>query len=212
MASCLVCVCLPSLCSLPLLIPFALWLESESLFASTVWHDKHEALVAGGGVVAAGVLSFLLILFELAIVKHTSALSMDIIGYMKSIALILVSGLTFGDALSVVNVIGVVITFMGSLLYSFVKHKQAQRPHPSRVDNDRVAYEILSVLEMAQNWSDDDTLGEEDDALFLVPRSASSKREANRKPPQDPLQAVVMEEIDIDGNPDGNLTRRSPKS
>jgi hypothetical protein len=141
-------------CSLPVLVPFALAFEAKDLLKSNVWSDGQLALIAGGGVVAAGFMSFLLILLELSIVKATSALSTDVIGYVKNISIILISGVTFGDALSPLNIVGVVVTFSGALMYSYLRRQPARKP----ADSEKVAYEILSVLEMAQNWSDDEDM------------------------------------------------------
>jgi hypothetical protein len=177
-----VCVCTLThalaVCSIPLLVPFALALELKPLVASNVWTDGRLALIGAGGVVGAGLLSFLLILLELAIVRRTSALTTDVIGYVKSITLIVVSSVTYGDALSTVNLLGVVLTFSGALLYSWMKRAMHV---PNRSADDKIAYEILSVLEMAQNWSDD----EADDVGLH----------------KDPLDAVDDAAVSQDGNP-----------
>lgn len=82
------CAC-PSLVSIPLLLPFAAGFEARSLVASGVWSGVGAQegsppilLTAVGGVLAGGAMSFLLILLELAIVRRTSALSTDVIGYV----------------------------------------------------------------------------------------------------------------------------------
>ena len=68
--------------SIPLLVPFALALEVRPLLASTVWLDREETTVAVVGTLALGLSSILLILLEMAIVKRTSALTTDVLGFV----------------------------------------------------------------------------------------------------------------------------------
>ena len=143
--------------SVPLLLPFALATEAKPIMASPVWQDKHEAFVGVAVVLIAGVTSFLLILLELAIVSRTSALTTDVLGYVKNITLVVLAGVTYGDALSALNVVGVCVTFTGALGYSYFKSQLKSAPHRAAgVTDAQVAYDILSTLEMAAAWSDDD--------------------------------------------------------
>ncbi len=99
------------------------------------------------------------------------------LGYVKSLTLIVLSAVTFHDELSPLNVAGVVLTFSSTCLYSWLKRGQASKSKPSQ---QQVAYEILSVLELANNWSDD-----EDEAR-------------SRSPADDDPCSVVGEQYDVD--------------
>ncbi len=50
-------------------------------------------------------------------VRRTSALTTDVLGYIKNVTLIVLAGVTFDEGLSPVNVLGVVITFTAAIVY-----------------------------------------------------------------------------------------------
>ena len=159
--------------SIPLLLPFALALELRPLLSSPVWANHEERVVAVLGTLGVGASSFVLILLEMAIVKRTSALSTDVLGYIKNLTVLVLAGVTFGDSLSPLNVAGVVVTFTAAMLYSYLK--STAPPATPKSSDQQVAYEILSVLEMSNNWSDDD---DDDDA---DERGRHARREGRRR-------------------------------
>jgi hypothetical protein len=148
--------------SLPLLLPFAVGLEGRALLDSSVWHVREDALIAIVGTVSVGLSSFLLILLEMAIVRRTSALTTDVLGYVKNVTLIVLAGLTFDEGLSPMNVVGVVVTFTAAFVYSALKTSQ-HHGGQLKANDAQAAYEILSVLELSHNWEEDDDDGDVDD-------------------------------------------------
>lgn len=151
--------------SLPLLIPFAVWLEGRDLIESPVWHNRTDTIISVMGTVGVGLSSFLLILLEMAIVRRTSALTTDVLGYIKNVTLIVLAGVTFDEGLSPVNVLGVVITFTAAIVYSMLMNAQHNRPRQGKSKDAQAAYEILSVLEMSNNWEEGDGDPDEDGSL-----------------------------------------------
>jgi len=161
------------LCAGVLLLPWAI-LEAPRVLA-----DGATPIRAVGGVLFVSNMSiaFLLNLSTMALIKHTSALTMNVSGVIKDLALILWSVFVNGAAVSVTQYVGYTIAASGVAGYSEYKRrlglkKQAQTPAvaepieaSSAKDGDSTspngrspstADPILSQLQAADQAEDDD--------------------------------------------------------
>lgn len=104
-------------------LPLVFALEGSALASSSedIFTDTRVCLVALGCIGLGGVMAFVLILVEIALVQKTSALSLGIAGNVKDVCQILLSVLVFGDHLSALNVVGMGCTFTGMICYTVIK-------------------------------------------------------------------------------------------
>ena len=103
------------------LVPAFLLVELRPLLADPVWHNGVEAAELGLIVVGGGALAFALLFVEVNLVKHTSALSLNVLGNVKDVLKIVLAVGIFHDHLSAVNVAGVALTLASACLYSHFK-------------------------------------------------------------------------------------------
>lgn len=96
----------PLLAEMPALIP------AMSAWALEDWRVL-GIVVAGGGCMA-----FFLVMFELLLVRMTSALTLNVIGHAKDAVVIALAVLIFNEDLSVANWSGVVLTLLAATAYS----------------------------------------------------------------------------------------------
>mmetsp|Transcript_25650 Transcript_25650/g.59767 ORF Transcript_25650/g.59767 Transcript_25650/m.59767 type:complete len:413 (-) Transcript_25650:116-1354(-) len=101
------------------LVPFALAIESSELQIllepGVLWDYLQILLVPG-------VLAFLLLLFEVQLVKSTSSLTMSVFGNLKSVVTIAFAIAVFGEESSLIQWIGIAVALSGIFGYSFLKH------------------------------------------------------------------------------------------
>ncbi|CEI94251.1 Putative Permease of the drug/metabolite transporter [Rhizopus microsporus] len=64
-----------------------------------------------------------MIVSEFFLIKRTSVVTLSVCGIFKEVATIFISSLTFGDVLTLVNIIGLCITLFGIGLYNWLKFK-----------------------------------------------------------------------------------------
>ena len=115
------------------LIPFVLWLEFGPFSRSKFYNDPGLFVLAILNVCGSGIFAFAMIYVELAVLNRTSSLTLVIISYLKQMAQIIVSVIVFHEHLSVLNIVGVIITFIGMGFYAKVKHTTSvhgARPAP----------------------------------------------------------------------------------
>mmetsp|Transcript_14252 Transcript_14252/g.18663 ORF Transcript_14252/g.18663 Transcript_14252/m.18663 type:complete len:447 (+) Transcript_14252:1-1341(+) len=101
------------------LVPFVLLLESWQWITNPFFADEGFLLefetlmmVLGGGVV-----SFFLVFAEVKLVELTSALTMGVFGQVKEILTIALAMLVFGDHMTTLNMVGLLIAMLGTAWY-----------------------------------------------------------------------------------------------
>lgn len=106
------------------LLGFALAVEKWSSFtALPIWELKGVAGTIGLMVVP-GVFAFLMTLCEFQLLSMAPVLTLSIAGIFKELLTIMVSALVFGDKLSFVNAIGLVLTFAAVLWYNYYRYTE----------------------------------------------------------------------------------------
>lgn len=94
-----------------------------SFFAAPMWREKG---VLGGMVIMMipGVIAFLMTLSEFFLLNRTSVLTLSIAGIFKELLTLIAAALYFGDRLSSVNIVGLVVTFFSIVMYNVYKFRR----------------------------------------------------------------------------------------
>ncbi|WEJ94554.1 hypothetical protein PSN45_002045 [Yamadazyma tenuis] len=112
----------PSMCLVLLVI--GLVVEGWSNFlASEIWELK-GVLTTIGLLVVPGILAFMMTLCEFKLLQVSQVITLSVAGIFKELMTICLSSIIFGDRLSVVNVVGLVITFLDILWYNWFRYSQ----------------------------------------------------------------------------------------
>lgn len=96
-----------------------------SFFAAPLWKEK-GALYGVVIMLIPGLIAFLMTLSEFFLLNRTSVLTLSIAGIFKELLTICAATFYFGDELSVVNVIGLIITFIAIVAYNIYRFKRFQ--------------------------------------------------------------------------------------
>lgn len=106
-----------------------------SIIHSSFFADFHS-IVRSIGIMGLGAFTtFFMILSEYKVVSITSVLSLSISGIIKEILTIILSIIIFGDVLSKLNVIGLIISIAGIFLYNYSRY-QTLKYHPDPDQNE----------------------------------------------------------------------------
>jgi len=103
------------------LLPFCLFFEWGSFGGSKFYRDPHLFVLAVANVFGSGLFAFGMIYVELALLQRTSSLSLGAIGYLKQVIQIVLSVIIFDDALSPLNVAGIVVTMLAFGVYVWMQ-------------------------------------------------------------------------------------------
>ncbi|KAJ1920764.1 hypothetical protein H4219_001163 [Mycoemilia scoparia] len=68
-----------------------------------------------------GLLAFMMVLSEFAIISRTSAVTLSIAGIFKEIITVIFSVMVFGDTITFVNMVGLLVAFSGIIFYNLYK-------------------------------------------------------------------------------------------
>ena len=100
---------------------------------SKFFQSLNSAAVSLGFVMVGGLLAFTMTVSEYFLIKSTSVMTLSVIGITKEVAVIGASMIVFGDELTLMNVFGVIVTFLGVSAYHRLKsanshdHKQNEQ-------------------------------------------------------------------------------------
>ncbi|KAI8874090.1 TPT-domain-containing protein [Ramicandelaber brevisporus] len=98
-----------------------LQLGSTKFFATA-----HAAWSIIGTIAGGGLLAFMMMLSEFALISRTSVVTLSVAGIFKEIVTIIISMLTFNDKLTILNVVGLLIALVGIALYNVYKITQVR--------------------------------------------------------------------------------------
>ncbi|CAO3608713.1 unnamed protein product [Cunninghamella blakesleeana] len=96
-----------------------------TIFNSSFFVTFNEGLNAMGIILAGGTLAFCMIMSEFFLIKRTSVVTLSVCGIFKEVATIFISSVTFGDRLTIFNIIGLCVTLFGIGLYNWLKMRAA---------------------------------------------------------------------------------------
>lgn len=99
--------------------------EGFGNLAKSEFFASSEATVRSMGILWTGaLLAFCLLFVEFRLISITSVVTLSISGILKEILTILVSIAVFGDVIGVVNIIGLIISITGIIMYNIVRYKK----------------------------------------------------------------------------------------
>ncbi|KAF9135096.1 Triose-phosphate Transporter [Mortierella sp. 14UC] len=108
---------------------------SSSAFFQDFQTGALTMVMAGGG----GLLAFAMTVAEFKLIKSTGTVTLSVAGISKEIVVISLSMLIFGDRLTFVNLLGLLVSIGGIMAYNYVKIKKMQQSISSSGD-----YEVLA--------------------------------------------------------------------
>lgn len=131
---------LMSILSLVIEDPFVQF--SSSAFFQDFQTGTLTLAMAGGG----GFLAFAMTVAEFKLIKNTGTVTLSVAGISKEIVVISLSMLIFGDRLTFVNLLGLLVSIGGIMAYNYVKIKKMQQSLSSSGD-----YEVLARYNKGDN-------------------------------------------------------------
>ncbi|KAF9913113.1 Triose-phosphate Transporter [Linnemannia zychae] len=115
---------------------------SSSAFFQDFQTGALTMVMAGGG----GFLAFAMTVAEFKLIKNTGTVTLSVAGISKEIVVISLSMLIFGDRLTFVNLLGLLVSIGGIMAYNYVKIKKMQQSISSSGD-----YEVLTRYHKGDN-------------------------------------------------------------
>ncbi|GIL83553.1 hypothetical protein Vretimale_10327 [Volvox reticuliferus] len=108
------------------------WEELWNVLPSSVYFNSVEHAILTTLAIALGALiAFLMVWTEYQVIKETSALVFMIAGTVKEVVTVLAAVIFFGEKLTWINVIGLVIVMVGVLLFNYHKYRKLKATPPS---------------------------------------------------------------------------------
>ncbi|KAI7872480.1 triose-phosphate transporter family-domain-containing protein [Spinellus fusiger] len=92
-----------------------------TIFRSAFFMTFQDAMATMGIILLGGIFAFFMIMSEFFLIKRTSVVTLSVCGILKEVATIAVSSAVFGDRLTLINTVGLVITLLGICLYNWMK-------------------------------------------------------------------------------------------
>ncbi|KAI8800458.1 triose-phosphate transporter family-domain-containing protein [Cladochytrium replicatum] len=125
-----------------------------------------------------GVLAFVMLIVEYKLISVTSVVTFSICGIVKEILTISVSHFIFGDNYTVTNLVGLVVSLIGLVLYNYIRITAMREKHYSKMGTEEAAAFGVQVDEGRHSWTwnresfdrlDSGQLGGEEDLVPLKP-------------------------------------------
>ncbi|WVR05461.1 hypothetical protein IAU60_002477 [Kwoniella sp. DSM 27419] len=107
------------------LIPLSLILEDWFGMLRSDFFSGAQTIRTMGVIVFPGALAFAMVASEYFIIQRAGVVPLSIAGIFKEVSTISVSAWVFGDQLTKLNIVGVVITICGIALYSYHKYQKS---------------------------------------------------------------------------------------
>lgn len=117
----------PAMCAILFIIGLIFEGWSEFLVAP-IWEIK-GTFVTIGLMIVPGILAFMMTLCEFKLLQVSQVITLSVAGIFKELLTIILSSIIFGDRLSTLNIIGLIITFMDILWYNWFRYNQAKIEH-----------------------------------------------------------------------------------
>lgn len=114
-----------------ILLVFALFVEGwDDFMALPIWEVKGTWGTIGLMIIP-GFLAFMMTLCEFQLLSVAQVLTLSIAGIFKELLTIMLGSMIFGDTLSLVNCIGLVITFIDILWYNYYRYMEKDTLEPT---------------------------------------------------------------------------------
>lgn len=117
----------PAMCII--LFVIGLIFEGWSDFVNApIWEIK-GVFITISLMIVPGFLAFMMTLCEFKLLQVSQVITLSVAGIFKELLTIILSSIIFGDRLSTLNIIGLLITFMDILWYNWFRYNQSQISH-----------------------------------------------------------------------------------
>jgi solute carrier family 35, member C2 len=126
---------------------------------------QYGVIVATAIVLFPGVIAFLMVSSEFALLQRTSVVTLSICGIFKEVLTISVATIVFGDPLTAVNISGLIVTIVSIAAYNYLKIKKLRQETRADMKNTETAYVPVdsagdeSELESEEDSDDEDGNG-----------------------------------------------------
>jgi len=179
-----------------------------TLFIIAIPVEGFTALIAGLGDIAEergalvtpllllfpGTIAFLMTASEFALLKRTSVVTLSIAGIFKEVVTISAAALVFGDTMTPINIVGLVVTVAAIAAYNYIKitkmRQEAQttihREHVQAVSADRFPSSSSSSSPVRRGSIDGNSDAEGDDAEDVGLLRQGGAGDVNVAPPPIP--------------------------
>lgn len=101
-------------------IPIGLWFEGSAVysnFQSTNWNDVRSILSTSTAIAGGAIIAFHMEIMEFLVITYTSSLTLSISGIPKDICMVILAIEWYGDQISGINFIGLLICLGGIVLH-----------------------------------------------------------------------------------------------
>ncbi|KAG0322039.1 Triose-phosphate Transporter [Dissophora globulifera] len=95
-----------------------------TIFSSPFFATPRVAFGTLGLLFLGGLFAFMMVLAEFNLIARTSVVSLSVLGIVKEVVTILISAAVFHDHLTLVNVLGLIVTLTGIGVYHFLKLRE----------------------------------------------------------------------------------------
>lgn len=135
-----------------------------------------------------GCLAFFMTLFEFALIKETSVITLSVGGIFKEILTVMAGRQYFHEKLTTINLVGLVVTIAAVAIYNWMKIKQMRREKLREAQNE-VAEERAPMLSTSDHTSDhsrsnhNHSNGDDESTATLLRRSLSVSTHRSPRPP-----------------------------
>lgn len=124
----------PTMCAI--LLTIGLIVEGgHNFILSNIWEIK-GIWGTVGLMILPGILAFMMTLCEFKLLSISQVTTLSVAGIFKEVLTIIMSALIFGDRLSMLNIIGLIITFMDILWYNYFRYLQSRTGYVQVNDSD----------------------------------------------------------------------------
>jgi solute carrier family 35 protein C2 len=116
-----------------------------------------------------GLLAFLMTASEFGLIQRTSVVTLSVAGILKEVLTIGASAVMYGDALTLLNVSGLLVTIVGIALYNVLRFRSMRKKVKQAVSGDRKGIAAESVP-LRSETSDEMNELEAEDAIYSAAR------------------------------------------
>lgn len=116
----------------------------QEFFKSEIWEIKGIGMTMVI-ILIPGFLAFFMTIAEYVLLQYASLLTLSIAGIFKELLTIFVSWVIFGDELSFINIIGLVITFGDIIWYNIYRFEENAKKTEGEMDNEFVDIEMNDI-------------------------------------------------------------------
>ncbi|OCF44162.1 solute carrier family 35, member C2 [Kwoniella heveanensis CBS 569] len=195
------------------LAPVSMALEGWFTIFGGEFFTGFQAVKTIGVIVFPGALAFAMVASEYFIIQRAGVVPLSIAGIFKEVSTISISAWVFGDQLTSLNIVGVVITIGGIALYSFHKYQKSISStveldaHGNPVKEDDTAPLMGTASHRYVTASQNDRDGDRDQDRILGDIALSTSASGSRPP------SAINEQVPLDSlNNHGKAARSKLKS